>query len=62
MIGLDDVSMQMSEHSSTRTYELLVRHLPGLEPTLRLLFHHTVDTWFSQETECGGRYCRDAAW
>jgi hypothetical protein len=59
---LSDIAGDMAHHEMNRTLELVVRHMPGLESMLRLVFAHAVDTWYDQETECGNGWCRERGW
>lgn len=59
---LSDALGDLASHERDRERELIVRHMPGLESVLRLLFAHALDTYLDQEERCGAGACRDQIW
>jgi hypothetical protein len=58
MIPFSDLAGDYYSMEHSREREIIVRHVPGLEPVLRLLWHHASER-FMASAECGGGYCRD---
>lgn len=56
---LSDAHCEEDCLQADHTRELFLRHLPGLEPVLRLVWQHAAQTYYGQEMECGATYCRD---
>ena len=58
MLPFSDLAGEYYGMESSLERELVLRHVPGLEPVLRLLWHHAVDSHIGPEG-CGGGYCSD---
>ena len=56
---LSDTEGDVSHLEMQHTREIFFRHLPGLEPVLRLLWAHASDTHFGRELECPRDGCKD---
>lgn len=59
---LSDVMSEIAMHDMDRDREIIVRHMPGLEPVLRLLFAHTVEMFNDELTVCAQHHCIDQVW
>jgi hypothetical protein len=57
--ALEDVLHDSTSLSVALYRELMFRHLPGLEPVLRLVWAHVMDTRTDRLEECGGGSCSD---
>jgi hypothetical protein len=61
VITLADNAQDLSLLRESRRREEILRHLPGLESVLRLLWEHVDTTKLDAALDCGGGACADGA-
>jgi DNA-binding CsgD family transcriptional regulator len=59
---LADVVSEIAGHNSSRELELVIRHMPGLQSVLRLVWAHVMTTGFNEDRACGQGQCSEQCW